>query len=133
MNCFFKERISECNSLIIFKLEKETIPEFIITYYKLRNDNKIEIPLYYYIVLNELNIQTIDYSKCIDLYCSLYDIPEGNKTDFKSLNSLRNNIMHLGINSQKEYYLLANFEPIKRKYLEKSKEIKNRVYLQEIE
>lgn len=107
LELFFKERISECNPLMIFKIDKEIIPDAIIKYYRLKNENKIDMPLYDYIVINEFVIHTIEYSKCIELYCSLYNIPDGNKNDFINLNSLRNDIMHLGINSQQEYYLLA--------------------------
>jgi hypothetical protein len=105
LELFFKERISECNPLMIFKIDKEIMPDGITQYYRLKNENTIDIPLYDYIVINGFFIQTIDYSKCIELYCNLYDIPEDNKNDFMNLNSLRNDIMHLGINNQQEYYL----------------------------
>lgn len=109
LNCalelFFKERISAYNPLLIYKTD--SIPQVFIDYYKLPNDIKNETPLYDYVVTNDTTIHTIDYSKCIDLFCKLYDIPDGNKSDFENLNCMRNDIMHLGINNQQEYYLLA--------------------------
>lgn len=67
---------------------------------------KINEPLYNYVIEN-IELHTIDYSKCIDLYCTFYSVAQGHKENFIELNSMRNQLTHLGINSEEEYYILA--------------------------
>ena len=75
-------------------------------YYTQKTSHPTAEPLYNYIIENS-DIHTIDYSKCIDLYCTLYSVPQGYKEEFTILNSIRNKLTHLGISSQDEYFVLA--------------------------
>lgn len=107
LELFFKAKISHINPLLIYKnLNTDVLPFDIINYYAKKQSNEINEPLYNYIVTNS-DLHTIDYSKCIDLYCTLYSVPDGCKKDFQELNTLRNGLTHLGINDQTEYYILA--------------------------
>ena len=58
-------------------------------------------------MIENIELHTIDYSKCIDLYCTFYSVAQGHKENFIELNSMRNQLTHLGINSEEEYYILA--------------------------
>lgn len=107
LELFFKAKISDINPLFIYEhISTDTLPDIIIKYYSQMKKKEINEPLYNYMIVNS-NIHTIDYSKCIDLYCELYSVPMGSKEDFIELNSIRNKLTHLGINSQMEYYILA--------------------------
>lgn len=107
LELFFKERISQINPLLIYEhISTDSIPQDIIQYYREFQIGNIDIPLYNFIIENS-EIHTIDYSKCIDLYCSLYSVPHGYKENFIALNGIRNKLTHLGINSKEEYYVLA--------------------------
>jgi len=77
-----------------------------IEYYTLQAIHPTGEPLYNYIIENS-DIHTKDYLKCIDLYCTLYSVPQGYKEEFTILNSIRNKLTHLGISSQDEYFVLA--------------------------
>lgn len=107
LELFFKERISQINPLLIYEhISTDSIPQDIIHYYCEYQSGNINVPLYNYIIENS-EIHTIDYSKCIDLYCSLFSVPHGYKENFIALNGIRNKLTHLGINSKEEYYILA--------------------------
>ena len=107
LELFFKERISAINPLLIYEhISTDDLPQVIIDYYCKVENKVIEEPLYNYIIKNT-ELHTIDYSKCIELYCSLYSVAQGHKEHFVELNSIRNRLTHLGIHSQEEYYILA--------------------------
>lgn len=107
LELFFKERISQINPLLIYEhISTDSIPQDIIQYYCDYQRGNIDVPLYNYIIENS-EIHTIDYSKCIDLYCSLYSVPHGYKENFIALYAIRNKLTHLGINSKEEYFVLA--------------------------
>lgn len=107
LELFFKAKISEINALFIYEhISTDSIPKEILEYYTKIHNCQIEEPLYNYIISNS-NLHTIEYSKCIDLYCELYSIPVGRKEDFYVLNGIRNKLIHLGINTQSEYYIIA--------------------------
>lgn len=107
LELFFKERISQINPILIYEhISTDSIPQDIIHYYCEFQRGTIQVPLYNYIIENS-DIHTIDYSKCIDLYCSLYSVPHGHKENFIALNNIRNKLTHLGINSKEEYFILA--------------------------
>lgn len=107
LELFFKAKISEINPLFIYEhISTDNIPKDILEYYTKIHNGKIQEPLHNYIISNS-NLHTIEYSKCIDLFCELYSIPAGRKEDFCALNSIRNKLVHLGINSQSEYYIIA--------------------------
>lgn len=107
LELFFKVKISEVNPLLIYKnINSNSLPPVINDYYRKTIKGEISVALYDYVISNS-DLHTIDYSKCIELYCSLYSIPAGNHKDFTELNGLRNGLMHLGINDQSEYYIVA--------------------------
>lgn len=107
LELFFKERISAINPLLIYEhISTDSIPQEIIDYYVRFQKQDIQDPLYNYVIENS-KLHTIDYSKCIELYCSLYSVPQGYKEDFIAINGIRNKLTHLGINSKEEYYILA--------------------------
>ena len=77
LELFFKERISTINPLLIYKhISTDSIPQEIIDYYAQKQKKNIQEPLYNYVVENS-ELHTIDYSKCIEFYCSLYSVPQG--------------------------------------------------------
>lgn len=107
LELFFKAKISDINPLLIYEhITTDDIPSSIIRYYSKMKKSEINEPLYNYMIVNS-DIHTIDYSKCIELYCDLYSVPMGNKKDFIKLNGIRNKLVHLGISSKTEYYVLA--------------------------
>ncbi len=107
LELFFKAKISLINSLFIYEhISTDSLPEEIIDYYTQQTRCSTGEPLYNYIIENS-DIHTIDYSKCIDPYCTLYSVPQGYKEDSTILNSIRNKLTHLGINSQDEYFVIA--------------------------
>lgn len=107
LELFFKERISVINPLFIYKhISTDDLPQVIVDYYSKEESGEINEPLYNYVIENT-ELHTIDYSKCIELYCSFYSVAQGHKENFISLNSMRNQLTHLGINSKEEYYILA--------------------------
>lgn len=104
---FFKAKISLINPLFIYEhVSTDSLPKEIMDYYTQKTIHPTDEPLYNYIIENS-DIHTIDYSKCIDLYCTLYSVPQGYKEEFTILNSIRNKLTHLGISSQDEYFVLA--------------------------
>lgn len=107
LELFFKERISVINPLLIYEhISTDALPQVIVDYYAKEENGEIDEPLYNYVIENT-ELHTIDYSKCIELYCSFYSIAQGHKENFIELNSMRNQLTHLGINSEEEYYILA--------------------------
>ena len=107
LELFFKERISVINPLLIYEhISTDALPQVIVDYYAKEKIGKINEPLYNYVIEN-IELHTIDYSKCIDLYCTFYSVAQGHKENFIELNSMRNQLTHLGINSEEEYYILA--------------------------
>lgn len=107
LELFFKAKISEINPLLIYEhISTDELPTSILDYYTQVQSGDLEEPLYNYMI-EFSDIHTIEYSKCIELYCQLYSIPVGHKDDFKALNGIRNKLIHLGINTQEEYYILA--------------------------
>lgn len=107
LELFFKERISAINPLLIYEhIEINNLPQVFIDYYAKQQNGEIDEPLYNYVIENT-ELHTIDYSKCIELYCSLYSVAQGHKENFIKLNGIRNKLTHLGIKSQEEYYILA--------------------------
>lgn len=107
LELLFKERISAINPLLIYEhISTYSIPQQIIDYYKQVQSKVTEEPLFNYVIEN-CEIHTIDYSKCIELYCYLYSVPYGYKEDFIALNTIRNKLTHLGLNSKEEYFILA--------------------------
>lgn len=107
LELFFKAKISLINPLFIYEhISTDSLPKEIIDYYTQQTNCATDEPLYNYIIENS-DIHTIDYSKCIDLYCTLYSVPQGYKEEFTILNSIRNKLTHLGISSQDEYFVLA--------------------------
>ena len=110
LELFFKERISAINPLLIYEhISTDALPQVIVDYYAKEENGEngeIDEPLYNYVIENT-ELHTIDYSKCIELYCSFYSIAQGHKENFIELNSMRNQLTHLGINSKEEYYILA--------------------------
>lgn len=107
LELFFKAKVSDINPLLIYdNITTNNIPAEVLEYYAKFNNGEIEEPLYNYII-KDSNLHTIDYTKCIELYCALYSIPIGRKEDFYVLNNIRNKLVHLGINNQSEYYILA--------------------------
>lgn len=108
LELFLKYEISQCNELLIFREAKsDNLAMVFKEYYYKKNTEKLKVPLYDYVVLEDKLIRTIDYSNCITLYAELYDVPEQNVCDFIFLNGIRNELQHLGINNKKEYYKLA--------------------------
>lgn len=68
LELFFKERISAINSLLIYDhIETDYLPHVFIDYYAQKESHKIDEPLYNYVIENT-ELHTIDYSKCIELY-----------------------------------------------------------------
>ena len=107
LELFFKERISVINPLLIYEhISTDALPQVIVDYYTKEKIGEINEPLYNYVIEN-IELHTIDYSKCIDLYCTFYSVAQGHKENFIELNSMRNQLTHLGINSEEEYYILA--------------------------
>lgn len=107
LELFFKERISAINPLLIYEhIKINNLPQVFIDYYAKQQNGEIDEPLYNYVIENT-ELHTIDYSKCIKLYCSLYSVAQGHKKNFIELNGIRNKLTHLGIKSQEEYYILA--------------------------
>lgn len=107
LELFFKAKISLINPLFIYEhISTDSLPKEITDYYTQETSHPTGEPLYNYMIENS-DIHTIDYSKCIELYCTLYSVPQGYKEDFTILNSIRNKLTHLGINSQDEYFVLA--------------------------
>lgn len=107
LELFFKERISVINPLLIYEhISTDDLPQVIIDYYCKIENNEIDEPLYDYVIKNT-ELHTIDYSKCIELYCSLYSVALGHKEHFEKLNGIRNKLTHLGIHSIEEYYIIA--------------------------
>ena len=104
LELFFKERISAINPLLIYEhVSTDDLPQVIIDYYTQTENTE---PLYNYVIKNT-ELHTINYSKCIELYCSFYSVAQGHKENFIKLNSMRNHLTHLGIYSREEYYILA--------------------------
>lgn len=107
LELFFKAKISDINPILIYdNLCTKDMNKEILEYYCKRQLEEINAPLYDYIV-EKTEIHTIEYSKCIDLFCMLYSVGEGDKKNFIEINQIRNNIMHLGVKSREEYYKLA--------------------------
>lgn len=107
LELFFKERISVINPLLIYEhISTDALPQVIVDYYAKEKIGEINEPLYNYVIEN-IELHTIDYSKCIVLYCTFYSVAQGHKGNFIELNSMRNQLAHLGINSEEEYYILA--------------------------
>lgn len=107
LELFFKAKISDINPLFIYEhVSTDNLPVKIINYYSKMQKKEINEPLYNYMIENS-EIHTIDYTWCIDLYCELYSVPKGDKENFIALNNIRNKLIHLGINNQSEYYILA--------------------------
>lgn len=107
LELFFKAKISDINPLLIYEhISTDDVPNIILDYYTKVQNKELEKPLYNYMI-EYSDIHTIEYSKCIELYCQLYSVPIGHKEDFLALNGVRNKLIHLGISSQEEYYVLA--------------------------
>lgn len=107
LELFFKERLSRINPLIIFdNISINNLPQDIIDYYIKITNNEIDEHLYDCVVEHS-DLHTIDYSKCIELYCTYYSVAQGHKENFLKLNGIRNKLTHLGIHSKEEYYLFA--------------------------
>lgn len=107
LELFFKAKISEINPILIYdNLSTKDMHKSILEYYRKKRSGEIEVPLYDYVIENA-DIHTIEYSKCIELYCKLYSVGEGYKKNFIEINQIRNNLTHLGIKSKSEYYKLA--------------------------
>lgn len=107
LELFFKAKISDINPILIYdNLCTKDMNKDILAYYCKKQRGEINEPLYDYIV-ERSDIHTIEYSKCIDLFCMLYSVGEGDKKNFIEINRIRNNIMHLGIKNREEYYKLA--------------------------
>lgn len=106
LELFFKERLSDINPLLIYDVSMKDLPKDISDYYTKIKNKEIEKPLYDYMVEHS-DLHTIDYSKCIELYCTCYSVAQGHKENFIKLNGIRNKLTHLGIHSREEYYLLA--------------------------
>lgn len=107
LELFFKAKISLINPLFIYEhISTDSLPKEIMDYYTQETNHPTGAPMYNYMIENS-DIHTIDYSKCIELYCTLYSVPQGYKEEFTILNSIRNKLTHLGISSQDEYFVLA--------------------------
>lgn len=107
LELFFKAKISLINPLLIYEhVSTDSLPKEIMDYYTQETSHPTGEPLYNYIIENS-DIHTIDYSKCIEFYCTLYSVPQGYKEEFTILNNIRNKLTHLGISSQEEYFVLA--------------------------
>ncbi len=108
LNCclelLFKKLICDKNELLIYDWENSE--NEIINYYNQNTPKQIK-HTYDYFLLNNDDIITIPYSKCIDLYCKLYNISKAYNVSFLHLNRIRNTIIHLGVNYQEEYYFLV--------------------------
>ncbi|EPR13903.1 hypothetical protein [Ruminiclostridium papyrosolvens] len=109
LELLMKKAISDINEIIIFESKsKDKVHSCILEYYKLKRNNKIDIPLYDFVILKDpKDLKTIDYKDIIDLYCDLFDVGDALRDDFKELNKIRNSFIHLGIDYKQEYYKLA--------------------------
>ena len=107
LELFFKAKISEINPILIYdNLCTKDMHQSILEYYSKKQSGLMDIPLYDYVIENA-DIHTIEYSKCIELFCTLYSVGEGYKKNFIDINQIRNDLTHLGIKSKSEYYTLA--------------------------
>ncbi len=111
LELLMKKAISNINEVMIFESKsKEKIHNCILQYYKMKQNNEINILLYDYVVLqNPKDLITIDYKDVIELYCNLYNIGDALKDDFIELNRIRNSLIHLGIEYKEDYYKLAGY------------------------
>ena len=105
LELFFKKYLSDSNELLIYDF-KECSSE-LLEYYREKHCDKTTVPIYDYFVLNNIEVKTIQYSKCIDYFCEIYGVGKAYSSSFKSLNELRNSIMHLGVNYKSQYYILV--------------------------
>lgn len=107
LELFFKAKISEINPIFIYdNVCTRDMHKSILEYYCKKQKGQINMPLHDYVIENA-DIHTIEYSKCIELFCILYEVGDGYKTDFEEINRIRNDLTHLGIKSKSEYYKLA--------------------------
>lgn len=107
LELFFKAKISEINPILIYdNLSTKDMHKSVLEYYIKKQSGEIDCPLYDYVIENA-DLHTIEYSKCIELFCALYSVGEGYKNNFIEINQIRNDLTHLGIKSKSEYYKLA--------------------------
>ena len=109
-NClelFFKKMINDKNELLIYDIDNNK--EKILQFYKLNNCENKDESMYDYFTKNNVAIKTIDYSKCIEYFCEMYDVGKGYAKAFEHINLLRNSIVHFGINYKHQYYILVSY------------------------
>ena len=109
-NCLellFKKMISDKNEVLIYDLENSM--EEILRFYKLNANGNNDVRMYDFFTKNDVSIKTIEYNKCINYFCEMYEIRKGYKKAFEHINSFRNSAIHFGINYKHQYYILVSY------------------------
>ena len=70
LELLFKKLISDVNEVLIYDFD-ESCNE-ILKFYKNKAHGEDSLPMYDYFIMNNKDIKTISYSKCIDYYCEIY-------------------------------------------------------------
>lgn len=105
LELLFKKFISDSNEALIYDIENSNAA--ILEFYRIKACGNTELTMYDYFVINNKNIRTISYSKCIDCFCEIFEVGAAYSKAFKNINDLRNTIMHLGIDYKQQYYILV--------------------------
>lgn len=99
---FFKKILSEINELLIFDDEntKKLLKEI-----NSKITDKNRYSLNDIIIRKRINVQTISYYKCLEIAKEIFsDIEDGHIENLKELGTIRNQVVHFGIDRQFEYF-----------------------------
>lgn len=103
-NClelFSKKLLSDENELLIYRdLSDETLLGII----RHKKETHREIPLDYYVISDQINVLTIDYSECIKRLGIIYNL---SKTQIKTLDAMgkiRNKVTHFGLDKTIDFH-----------------------------
>lgn len=98
LELFIKLELSDINELLVFSPNDSY--ENYFEYVK----SQSMMPFYEYVVKNNLNVTTLSYSKCIEIFFKATNVSYAYKNSVVELNKIRNKFIHLGIDSTDEFY-----------------------------